>query len=167
MLDTNELFLNNQIGLTFIEPNPERLFSIIKGNDKNSTRIIEQDVQLILLKHFEVLDAGDILFVDSSHVVKTASDVNYIVFEVLPRLKRGVLIHFHDIFYPFEYPKDWVFDGWNWNEDYFMRAFLMYNDEFKIRLFSDYLHKHHKDVFAKMPLCYNKKIGGCLWLEKM
>ena len=166
MLDTNDLFFNNQIEFTFIEPNPERLFSIIKETDKKSATIIEHDAQLIPITHFEALSAGDILFIDSSHVVKTASDVNYILFEILPRLKKGVLIHFHDIFYPFEYPKDWVFEGWNWNEDYFLKAFLMYNEAFEIKLFSDYLHKHHKDVFSKMPLCYNKRISGCLWLEK-
>src|SRR5205814_62343 len=117
------------------------------------------------LETFEKLNSGDILFVDSTHVVKTGNDVNYILFEIIPRLKSGVLIHFHDIFYPFEYPKDWVFMGRNWNEDYFLKAFLMYNNEFEIILFSDYLHKHHKEIFKEMPLCY-KNSGGNLWIRK-
>ncbi|MCS6819760.1 MAG: hypothetical protein NZ522_07390, partial [Chitinophagales bacterium] len=66
---------------------------------------------------------------------------------------------------PFEYPKTWVFRGVNWNEDYFLRAFLMYNNEFEIILFADYLHKHHKHVFENMPLCY-RNTGGNLWLVK-
>ncbi len=165
MLDTNELFFNNQIDLTFIEPYPERLYDLINEKDKNSATIIQSDVQLIPLVDFEKLRAGDILFVDSTHVVKTGSDVNYILFEVLPRLQVGVLIHFHDVFYPFEYPKDWVLSGRNWNEDYFLKAFLMYNDKFQIKLFSGYLHTHHKEAFRDMPLCY-KNPGGNIWIEK-
>ena len=165
MLDTNELFFGNQIELTFIEPYPERLRSLINDNDKKTATMIESDVQLISLVNFEKLEAGDILFIDSTHVVKTGSDVNYILFEILPSLRSGVLIHFHDVFYPFEYPKEWVFMGRNWNEDYFLKAFLMYNNRFEIKLFSDYLHRNHKDVFKDMPLTY-KNFGGNLWLEK-
>lgn len=164
-LDTNSLFFNNEIKLTFIEPYPERLYSLISDNDKKSTTIIESDVQLISLEIFEKLNAGDVLFVDSTHVAKTGSDVNYILFEILPRLKSGVLIHFHDIFFPFEYPRNWVFKGMNWNEDYFLKAFLMYNNSFEIKFFSNYLHLHHRQAFENMPLCY-KNSGGSLWIEK-
>jgi len=165
MLDTNEHFFKNSIKLTFIEPYIDRLKSLLKENDYETTTIIEKDVQGVNVEVFEKLNAGDILFIDSTHVVKTGSDVNYIFFEILPKLKSGVLIHFHDIFYPFEYPKDWVFKGRNWNEDYFLRAFLMYNNEFEIKLFSDYLHKHHKHIFDNMSLCF-KNAGGNLWLIK-
>lgn len=165
MLDINELFYNNQIDLTFIDPYPERLFSLMKESDKKQGTIIEKDVQLVALDVFEKLQAGDILFIDSTHVSKTGSDVNYILFEILPVLKSGVLIHFHDVFYPFEYPKEWVFKGYNWNEDYILKAFLMYNDKFEIKLFSEYLHRQHKDIFEGMPLCYND-IGSNLWIEK-
>jgi predicted O-methyltransferase YrrM len=165
MLDTNELFFDNQINLTFIEPYPERLYSLLTESDKKSTTIIESDVQLISLDNFEKLRAGDILFIDSTHVVKTGSDVNYILFEILPLLQSGVFIHFHDVFYPFEYPKEWVYLGRNWNEDYFLKAFLMYNNNFEIRLFSDYIHRHHKVAFKDMPLTYENS-GGNLWLEK-
>ncbi len=107
----------------------------------------------------------DILFIDSSHVVKTGSDVNHLLFEVLPRLRSGVLIQFHGIFHPFEYPKDWVLGGFNWNEDYFIRAFLMHNQAYSILLFANYLHKVHPSVFDDMPLCRRNR-GGSLWLEK-
>ncbi len=165
MLDTNELFFDNQIKLTFIEPYPERLYELINEKDKKCATIIQSDVQLVSMDHFENLKKGDILFVDSSHIVKTGSDVNYILFEILPRLQSGVLIHFHDVFYPFEYPKDWVLGGRNWNEDYFLKAFLMYNDKFQIKLFSEYLHTHHKEAFSDMPLCYKNR-GGNIWIEK-
>ncbi len=165
MLDTNEFFFKNQIDLTFIDPYSERLFSILKQEDKQKIKVNETDVQLISLDVFKKLESGDILFVDSTHVTKTGSDVNYILFEILPILNSGVLIHFHDIFYPFEYPKEWVFRGFNWNEDYILKAFLMYNDKFEIKLFSEYLHKHHKEVFVDMPLTY-LNTGGNLWIEK-
>lgn len=165
MLDTNEFFFENKINLTFIEPYPDRLNALLVEKDKATTTTIQSNVQSVSLEVFEKLNAGDFLFIDSTHVVKTGSDVHYIFFEILPILKRGVLIHFHDIFYPFEYLKKWVFEGRNWNENYFLKAFLMYNSEFEIKLFADYLHKHYKEIFKSMPLCY-KNSGGSLWLEK-
>jgi predicted O-methyltransferase YrrM len=165
MLDTNELFFSNQIELTFIEPYPDRLLSLINNKDKKISTIIESDVQEISLNNFAKLETGDILFVDSTHVIKTGSDVNYILFEILPSLQSGVLIHFHDVFYPFEYPKEWVFMGRNWNEDYFLKSFLMYNTKFEIKLFSEYLHRLHPQAFKNMPLTY-KNFGGNLWIEK-
>jgi predicted O-methyltransferase YrrM len=165
MLDTNELFFNSEIELTFIEPYPERLYNAIKENDKKSTTIIVSEVQQVSLEKFEELNAGDVLFIDSSHVVKTGSDVCFILFEILPILKGGVIIHFHDIFYPFEYLKEWVVEGRNWNEDYFLKAFLMYNTAFQIILFPDYLHKMHSKIYNQMPLCY-KNTGGSLWISK-
>lgn len=165
MLDTNEHFFNKSINLTFIEPYTDRLKSLLKDNDYDMTTIIEKEVQDVKIETFEKLNHGDILFIDSTHVVKTGSDVNYIFFEILPKLKSGVLIHFHDIFYPFEYPKDWVFKGRNWNEDYFLRSFLMYNNEFEIKLFSHYLHNHFKHIFDNIPLCF-RDTGCSLWLMK-
>ena len=166
MLDTNQVFFNDEIKLTFIDPYATRLYSLMTEADKKRVEVIEKDVQVISLGIFEKLEAGDILFVDSTHVAKTGSDVNHILFEILPVLKKGVLIHFHDIFYPFEYPKEWVFKGFNWNEDYIVKAFLMYNEQFQIRLFSQYLHLHHKDAFKNMPVTY-KNPGGNLWIQKM
>lgn len=165
MLDTNELFFKNHIDLTFIDPYSERLFSLMTKEDKQNIKVIETDVQIISLDVFKKLESGDILFVDSTHVTKTGSDVNYILFEILPVLNSGVLIHFHDIFYPFEYPKEWVYRGFNWNEDYILKAFLMYNDKFDIILFSEYMHKHHKETFVDLPLVY-LNTGGNLWIEK-
>lgn len=165
LMDTNELFFNKRIDLLFIEPYPERLLSLMKEKDKMEYKISQTNVQLIPLDVFRSLEENDILFIDSSHVVKTGSDVNYILFEILPVLKKGVLIHFHDIFHPFEYPISWVLNGFNWNEDYFLKSFLMYNNEFKIKLFSNHLHKYHPHSFEKMPLTY-KNFGGNLWIQR-
>lgn len=168
MLDTNEHFLNNSTELTFIEPYPEHFYSVITPDDKRRNTIIPKRLQNVDSSLFEQLNLNDILFVDSTHVSKTGSDVNKIIFEVLPLLKKGVIIHFHDIFYPFEYPKDWVLGwaGFGWNEAYILRAFLMDNNNYSILMFNTFLEHFHEDWFKEnMPLCL-KNTGGSLWLRK-
>ncbi|MGV8947235.1 MAG: class I SAM-dependent methyltransferase [Lutibacter sp.] len=166
MLDVNNIFFNDSITLTFIEPYTKRLFSLINDEDRKNTLIIEKKVQDVDLSYFKKLESGDILFIDSTHVSKCGSDLNFILFEILPILQQGVFIHFHDIFYPFEYPKAWVYRGFNWNENYILRAFLMNNSNYQIKIFSHYLHLFHKEVFNEMPLA-NKNFGGNLWLQKI
>jgi hypothetical protein len=166
MLDINEFYLNKEIKLTFIEPFPEeRLASILQQRPTSNVTTISCKVQEVELNIFEKLEKGDILFVDSTHVVKTGSDVNYILFEILPVLRKGVIIHFHDIHHPFEYPKSWVLDGFGWNESYFLKAFLMYNNSYKVLLFLDFFTKYHKDKLDNLPLFF-KSPGSSLWLEK-
>jgi len=165
MLDTNEIFFDNTINLTFIEPFTERLETLLKKRDHVATLIIQKEVQNVPVDVFTKLGPGDILFIDSTHVSKTGSDLNHLLFNVIPKLNSGVLIHFHDIFYPFEYPKEWVFNGRNWNEIYLIRSFLMYNFDFEVLLFSHYLHLHHGHIFKEMPLCY-KNTGGNLWIKR-
>ena len=167
MMDTNNLFFENNIELTFIEPYPERLYSLMSEKDKINNEVIVKVVQDVNLEKFKELEPNDILFIDSSHIVKTGSDVQHLLFEILPLIKSGVYVHFHDIFYPFEYPKEWILNNrWNWNEDYFLRAFLMYNNQFKIVLFSTYLYEYHKKLFDNMPTI-NKNIGASIWLKKI
>lgn len=166
-MDVNSLFFENKIKLTFIEPYPEILNSLMSEKDKINNEVIIKIVQDVNYEKFQELEPNDILFIDSSHVVKTGSDVQHILFEILPLLKRGVYIHFHDIFYPFQYPKKWILNNrWNWNEDYFLKAFLMYNNQFKIVLFPTYLYKYHMKLFDNMPII-TKNVGGSLWLKKL
>ena len=108
MLDTNERFFGNRIRLTFVEPEPGRLCSLLKEGDRVTTEILTMPVQDVELARFRRLEAGDILFVDSSHVVKVGSDVSCILFDIIPHLSPGVLVHFHDMFYPYEYPHAWA-----------------------------------------------------------
>lgn len=166
MLDTIRLLNRPRVKLTFIEPNTERLRSLVSENAEKQLTIFEKKLQEIDLSFFKRLKRNDILFVDSTHVSKTGSDVNYLLFEILPSLRKGVLIHFHDIMYPFEYLKRWVFEGRSWNEIYTLRSFLMYNSSFQIVLFPHYLHTNHPKSFANMPTC-QKDIGGSLWLRKV
>ena len=166
MLDTNDTFYDGKIDLTFIEPYPELLKSLLRPNDKKH-EIIGNRLQDVGLDAFLELNENDILFVDSTHVSKLNSDVNKIIFDILPPLKKGVVIHFHDIFWPFEYPKQWIEEGRAWNEAYILRAFLEFNSSFKIIFFASYLHQHVRNVFAdKMPL-YLKNPGGNIWIRKV
>ncbi len=165
MLDTSSYFFENSMDLTFIEPFPERLYMLISKKDKSRSRILETKVQYTNLDLFKTLGKNDILFIDGSHVSKTGSDFNFLLFEVLPLLNKGVIIHFHDIFYPFEYPKAWVYEGRNWNEAYSLRAFLSYNTDFEILMFNDFMHKFHRESFSTMSDCY-KNTGGSIWIVK-
>lgn len=177
MLDTNDRFLERSVRFTFIEPYPERLESLIWDADNANTNILRRPVQEIPLSLFEELQAGDILFVDSSHVGKTGSDVNFLLFEVLPVLAPGVHVHFHDIFFPFEYPECWIYEGVAWNEAYMLRAFLQYNSTFEIEFFVSFVMRQMRDqVGAIMPLAlksekdklslYDDAPGGSIWLVK-
>jgi predicted O-methyltransferase YrrM len=171
MLDTNERFFADRIDLTFVEPNAERLLSRLRPGDARLARVVERRVQDVELALFRELEAGDILFVDSSHVSKVGSDLNHLLFTVLPELAPGVLVHFHDVPYPFEYPQEWVGYGFAWNEAYLLRAFLQYNGEFRIRLWNSYLALAHADLLEeRMPLCTTPigfGVGGSLWLERV
>ncbi len=169
MLDTNDQFFDGAIKLTFVEPHPQRLYSLLNENDKKNTTIHVKNIQTIELETFDQLQENDILFIDSTHVSKADSDVNRIILEILPRLNKGVLIHFHDIFYPFEYPKDWVlgWQGFGWNETYLLKSFLLHNPDFKIELFNTYLEYFNEPWFAEnMPKCLENR-GGSIWIRKV
>lgn len=84
------------------------------------------------LERFGELASGDLLFVDTSHVVKMGSEVNYLVLEVLPRLRPGVFVHFHDVFLPYEYPREWFESGTYLNEQYLIQAFLAHNSAYEV-----------------------------------
>jgi hypothetical protein len=139
--------LSEQRGLgtrfTFIEPEPRWCLSkVLKNEDygKAGITVLEKRVQEVPASEFKTLQRNDILFIDSSHVSKPGSDVNYLLTEVLPILNSGVIIHFHDIYYPFEYTKEYLLDlKLLWSEVYSLHNFLLFNDQFKILFFSDYM----------------------------
>jgi len=167
ILDTNELHFDNKISTTFIEPHPELLLSLIKEQDKNRIHLIASALQEVELDEFSTLSENDILFIDSTHVSKVGSDVNYLFFEILPSLNRGVYIHFHDIFYPFEYPKGWILENRAWNELYMLRAFLQYNRCFEIVFFNTFLGQIYKERFEKEIPLFLINPGGSIWLRKI
>jgi predicted O-methyltransferase YrrM len=153
MLDTKDKYSISELDLNFIEPYPEeRLHNLISKNEYHW--ITKEFVQSVPLEKWSELAENDILFIDSSHVSKVNSDVNYLFLEVLPRLRKGVIVHIHDIFFPFEYPLEWLKQGRAWNEAYLLRAFLQFNSDFKIILFTSFLEGKYKSWFEKnMPLC--------------
>ena len=166
IMDTNELFFDGSIATTFIEPHPELLMSLLTDADKSRTKTIPCRLQDVDLDEFESLQANDILFIDSTHVSKIDSDVNRIMFDILPRLASGVYIHFHDICFPFEYPKEWVLEGRAWNEAYLLKAFLQFNNSFEVVLMSTYLAKFHAPFLREnLPLCLENP-GGSIWIRK-
>ena len=160
MLDTNSIYFQNSIEINSIEPNAQRLKSLLKKND--NLKIQECNLQDVPLEFFEQLQENDILFIDSSHVSKVNSDVNYYLFEVFPRLVKGVYIHIHDIFYPFIYPKQWIYEGRAYNEMYLLRAFLMYNNQYSIQFFGNMLMQEYPDKLRDKF----RPQGGSLWLRK-
>lgn len=167
MLDINDLFFEKQIKLKFIEPYPERLNTLLSNTDKTNNILVATNLQEVPINEFQELQENDILFLDSTHIVKIGSDVMYLLFEVLPTLNKGVIVHFHDIFWPFEYPEQWFYEGRAWNESYFLRAFLQYNDCFEILYFNSYMaERHTQQVEEKLPLCLRNP-GGSLWLKKV
>ena len=166
MLDVNERFLGRSIRFTFIEPSPERLESVLREEDRLSVQLISQPVQTVSIDLFRSLNKDDILFIDSSHVSKAGSDTHYLFFEVMPALSSGVLVHVHDIFWPFEYPADWIREGRAWNEAYLLRAFLSFNQAFKIMFWSPFMALIEADLIKrKMPL-YLRNTGASIWLRK-
>jgi hypothetical protein len=116
-MDTNDLFLNRSMQMKFIEPFPQRLFSILPPEDSYRGCVERVRLQKVPLEWFTTLEAGDILFIDSSHVGKLGSDVNHYFFRIFPPLASGVYVHMHDVFYPFEYPSSWILEqNRSWNE---------------------------------------------------
>ncbi len=116
------------------------------------------------------LECNDILFIDSSHVIRPQGDVLFEYLELLPRLAPGVLVHVHDIFTPKDYPARWVLqDRKLWNEQYLLEAFLAFNSEFEVLIAANWLKHHHRDelenacpVALQQPACE----PGSFWLRR-
>jgi predicted O-methyltransferase YrrM len=165
MLDTADRWLP-ETSFTFIDPDTSTLDALLRPGDRERVTIVRARLQDVPLTTFGAPAANDVLFIDSTHVSKTGSDVNRILFDILPRLAPGVHVHFHDVFYPFEYPKEWVYEGRAWNEDYILRAFLEFNSAFDIVLFGTWLARFHRELLAElMPLTLENP-GGSLWLTR-
>lgn len=166
MLDTNQLFFNRAIQLTFVDPDPLRLQVCMYSDDITHVQCIRNYVEESPLEPFTELEAHDILFIDSSHVVKHNSDLSYVFSYLIPRLAPGVIIHIHDIHWPFEYPRSWLLEGVAWNESYFLKAFLQYNEAFKIIFFSSFLYQWHKAIIERAMPLYLQDPGSSLWIQK-
>jgi hypothetical protein len=168
LLDTrNSFFDPDRLSLTLIDPALGQIRGELNCESTSGVRMLERRVQDAPFEVFEELGDDDFLFIDSSHVCKTGSDVNHYLFEIFPRLRQGVVVHIHDILYPFEYPASWVLDEKrSWNEAYVVRSFLQNNHAFEILMWNNFFyHKANESLRALMPLCIENE-GGSLWLRK-
>jgi|CXWL01.1.fsa_nt_gi predicted O-methyltransferase YrrM len=167
MADVNQRFLGGACDIRCVEPYPR---PFLENGVPGIRALIRERVQALPLSTFATLEAGDILFIDSSHVSKTGSDVNHLFFEVLPALKPGVLIHVHDVFLPAEYLEPWaIAENRSWNEQYLLRALLMYSTAFTPVFGSSYAWIHHRPSLLK-AIGRSEKDGyggGSFWMRRV
>ncbi|OGU29020.1 MAG: hypothetical protein A2057_09600 [Ignavibacteria bacterium GWA2_35_9] len=131
-------------------------------------QVIRKNVETIELNFFSSLEKNDILFIDSSHIIRPQGDVLFEYLEILPSLNEGVIVHIHDIFTPKDYLDEWFSENF-WNEQYLLEAFLSFNKSFRIIGATNYLsHKFNKQFSEKCPI-YKMQTGrepGSFWIIK-
>jgi len=155
---------NKNSALICIEPFPQ---DFLRQGFPGLRSLIEKRVEEIDLEFFSQLSCGDILFIDSSHTVKIRGDVNYLFLELLPRLKPGVIVHVHDIFFPFDYPRDWVMDELRfWSEQYLLQAFLSFNSEFEVLIANHYLAHYYLEDFKQTFPHSPSWSKGSFWMRR-
>ncbi|CAN2050562.1 Class I SAM-dependent methyltransferase [Candidatus Magnetomoraceae bacterium gMMP-13] len=142
---------NNDCLITCIEPYPSR-----KLKSLTEINLIEKAVQTVGYEdNFSDLGQNDFLFIDSSHTVKPGSDVNYLILEILPRLNAGVIVHFHDIYLPYDYEREVLQTFFHWMETSLLRAFLIHNDRTRIIFSQSHLHYDRRDAMSEVFPEYN------------
>jgi hypothetical protein len=163
-LAAKALTSNGSGKLTCIEPYPERL-----NGAGPTVELIQKRVEEINVDFFSSLAANDILFIDSSHTVKFGSDVCYEFLELLPRLAPGVWVHVHDIFFPHDYPAEWLIERrLALNEQYLLEAFLSFNGQFKVALANYWLCLDHRDDAARVWSNVSPNAGASsLWMKRV
>jgi predicted O-methyltransferase YrrM len=149
--------------LVTVDPHPD---PILVSGFPGLSRCIQAQVQDLEVSMFQALQEGDMLFIDSSHVVRCSGDVNHLYLKVLPTLRKGVIVHAHDMFFPYEYPKPWGLKQFRfYSEQYLVQGFLMFNSEFEVLLCNSYLGKKHiEELRATFPLS-PWYFGGSLWMS--
>jgi len=149
--------------ITCIEPFAGRLLAILSESDLRRLTLLRKPVQDVDPAIYDQLGPGDVLFVDSTHVVKAGSDVVWLFLHVLPRLAPGVVVHVHDVFWPFEYPARWLEQRRDWTEAYLVHAFLAGNAGWEILFFSSWFWQCHPELVPP-PLAGQEP--GSIWLRK-
>ena len=149
--------------ITSVEPFPERLLEAVPNFEKNC-KLVRQKLQETEIDNLR-LDGVDLLFIDSSHVVKFNSDVLFEAFSLLPKLRPGALVHVHDIFYPWEYPEHWRQEGRWWTEIYLLRALLCNSSRYEVVSWPSALAQIDPATWCKyfLPDCGPQ--GGSIWLR--
>lgn len=137
--------------------------------ERSGVRVIRKVVEAVDKSVFQQLEADDLLFIDSSHVIRPQGDVLCEFLEILPILKKGVIVHIHDIFTPRDYPKAWVVDKVRmWNEQYLMEALLSGNPHWKIIGAVNFLyHDHFNELKAACPFLSKEREPGSFYIQKV
>jgi predicted O-methyltransferase YrrM len=152
--------------VTLIDVDLTRAVGVLEPGDLERCELREQRLQDAPIDLFTTLDRGDLLFVDTTHVAKYGSDVLRIFFEILPALAPGVAVHFHDILYPFDYPKEWLQKGRSWSEAYLLRAFLQFNPEIEILLWPDMLWRLGLVGEPELASWLGQQNSGSIWIQR-
>lgn len=133
-----------------IEPYPKKYLRDLVSK-KRTIELIEDNVENVDKSIFKQLDSGDILFIDSSHVINIANDVHFLYLKILPILPVGVIVHIHDIRFPYEYPYEWVMKAKkHWTEQYLLQMFLCFNDSYEILFASNYVFQNNRKKMSNM-----------------
>lgn len=130
--------------------------------------VVRRQVEEVGPAFFDILSSGDILFIDTSHVLRPAGDVTFLLLEVVPRLAPGVLIHVHDVFTPYDYPAEWSRRRWFWGEQYVLEALLADNPRLEIVLAAAYLSREHPAALAAacpVPATVSILSASSFWLR--
>lgn len=135
--------VGHEISIICVEAYPSDYLK--RMDESGEIKLIWEMAQKTDLETLTDLEAGDLLFVDSTHTVKAGSEVNRLILEVLPRLKKGVFVHFHDIYFPFDYQRGIKETVLFWNESTLLHAFLIGNRDFTIKVSQSMLHYSSKD----------------------
>ncbi len=153
-------------GVTVIDPHPNE---VVRAGFPGLGEVLDEAVEEVPLRRFGALRPNDVLFIDSSHVLRIGGDVQFLYLEVLPRLAPGVLVHIHDIFLPAEYPKRWVLEQFRFlSEQYLLQAFLAFNGEFEVLWAGQFMHLRHPDDLARAFPSYerNRTSPGSFWIRR-
>ena len=137
--------------------------------DKTGVTVVRQRVEKLGKTLFQQLEAGDLLFIDSSHMIRPQGDVLFEYLDLLPSLNNGVMVHIHDIFSPRDYPSEWVTDEVRlWNEQYLLEAFLSCNQSWKVLAAVNYLHHNHfSKLKEKCPFLSDVNDPGSSYIQKL
>ena len=154
------------IEVTCVDPFPP---PYIQSGVPGVANLIQKPVQDLRPTFFDRMRQNDILFIDSSHIVRSGSDVVFICLEVLPRLHPGVLVHFHDIFMPREYPSSWMFNQRRFfNEQYMLQAFLVGNAMFRVVFAAQWMHMVSPNRLSEAFPRYPKGADpGSFWIQRV
>lgn len=168
VMDVNDHFLDHSLEASFFDPHADAILSLLTPLDNYRARVQAKQSRDVSGQEFAQLGRGDILSLETSHVAKTGSDVCDLLFRVLPALEPGVLVHVHDIYFPFEYPESWVVqDNRSWNEAYILRAFLQFNSAFRVLFFNSLMAaKYPGQMVAAFPGLEDMQASS-IWLEKL